>query len=103
MNASSLWTREELQARVDAYVAMWRADRASHAWVKAKFLADLLSGPLRARTKGAIGYRLANISAVMVDLGHPFLTGYVPAANVGPTNTKVIRDMLVEAGLGRAG
>lgn len=97
--AGLLWSEGEIRACVECYAEMWRADRTARQVNKADHVRALLQGPLRKRTKGAIEYRFANISAVMVEAGAPFLPGYVPAANVGPTNAKLIRAMLVEQGL----
>ncbi len=97
--ATSLWTVLELKSCVDAYALLWISEQRSEGLVKAQVIEGLLDGPLRARSKGAVEYRFANISAIMAAEGQPILTGYVPACNVGPTNSKLIRGMLNGVGL----
>lgn len=96
---TSKWTDDELRASVDAYVDMLRRLASGKAVVKSDEIRALQAGPLKARTKGSIEYRFANISSVLNDLGKEWLAGYVPAANVGPTNAKKIRGMLSERGI----
>lgn len=96
---SEKWTNDELIAAVDVYVSILEASNRGEAVVKSDKIGALLSGRLSARTKGSIEYRFANISAVLETAGKPWLEGYVPARNVGPTNEKKIRAMLMERGL----
>ena len=96
---NALWSKAELQAAVSAYARLWREQQSGKDPAKAEMLSGLLHGPLSARTKGSIEYRMANISAVMVAAGKPFAQGYVPAKNVGPKNFAVIEQMLRTEGL----
>ncbi len=96
---SEKWTNDELIAAVDVYVSMLEASNRGETVVKSDEIRTLLSGRLTGRTKGSVEYRFANISAVLETAGKPWLEGYVPARNVGPTNEKKIRAMLMERGL----
>lgn len=77
------WTDEELEATIIAYLDMRTADHDGRPYNKAEVNAALREGPLKTRTKGSVEYRMQNLSAVLNELGHEWLTGYKPAGNVG--------------------
>ena len=77
------WSEAELEASVDAYLAMLKSEIAGIPYVKSKINAELRKGPLSTRTKGSVEFRMQNISAVMQELGITWIKGYKPAANVG--------------------
>ncbi|RMF75948.1 MAG: HNH endonuclease [Acidobacteria bacterium] len=85
------WTEDEVAACVRAYVRMLQMERAGRPYVKAEVNAELRRGPLSARTKASVEYRMQNISAVLESLGLRRISGYVPARNVGPT----VRDQIL--------
>ncbi|SFS10112.1 hypothetical protein [Sphingomonas jatrophae] len=96
---AELWTDAELQACVEAYAKLLREQPNAASVPKKDMLDRLQTGPLKSRTKGSIEYRMANISAVMEEHGREWLRGYVPARNVGPTNSSKIAKMLKAEGL----
>lgn len=80
---NSDWTDEELSAAVAAYMTMLRCELAGMPYVKSKVNTALRAGPLSARTKGSIEFRMQNISATLYHLRLPHIAGYLPAKNVG--------------------
>lgn len=73
------WRDDELDAIIADYFAMLGADLAGKPYVKSRH-----SGALMAqigRTQGAIEFKHQNISAVLDELGLPWIPGYVPMRN----------------------
>jgi hypothetical protein len=79
------WTDKELTAAVEAYLEMLGLEENGTPFKKSEYNAQLRNGALANRTKASVEYRMQNISSVMKDAGHPWLSGYVPAENVGPS------------------
>jgi len=77
------WSEDEIEASVDAYLKMLQWETDGVKYVKSKINAELREGPLSARTKGSVEFRMQNISAVMQELGIKWIKGYKPATNVG--------------------
>jgi hypothetical protein len=73
------WTDAEVDLIVADYFAMLEADLAGQAYVKAHHNAVLRE--LIGRSRGSVEYKHQNISAVLLELGMPWLLGYKPAAN----------------------
>jgi len=74
------WSRVEVEATVASYFDMLASELRGAAYRKAEHrrrLLPLLSG----RTKGSVEYKLQNVSAVLLDLGFPYIDGYKPARN----------------------
>jgi hypothetical protein len=73
------WADTEIQLAVASYFTMLRAELAGHPYVKAD-----LNRQVRAatgRSHGAVEYKFANISAVLRDIGLPYVLGYQPRGN----------------------
>lgn len=81
--ADELWSDDELRAAIGAYRQMADEEQAGRPYSKSEIRDQLLSGPLKIRSKGSFEYRMANISAVLDEAGKPWLDGYKPARNVG--------------------
>src|SRR4051812_6689668 len=79
------WSDAELAAAVDAYNEMARRNAASLPYSKKEVYRDLAER--FGRTEKAFEYRMQNISAVLSELGRPWIPGLKPASNVG-TNVK---------------
>lgn len=90
------WTKDEVSASVDGYLEMLDAELNGRHYVKSKVNARLREGPLSARSKASVEYRMQNISAVLDELGLTRIKGYVPAKNVGTTVKKEILSVLKE-------
>lgn len=80
MASGADWSRTEVQATVSSYFEMLTRELRGEDYTKAEHrrrLHPLLEG----RTEGAIEYKYQNISAVLIDLGFPYVAGYKPARN----------------------
>lgn len=74
------WSREEVEATVADYMTMLSAELAGVPYNKAahrRRLGRLLDN----RSEQAIEFKHANVSAVLIDLGFPYIAGYKPRAN----------------------
>ena len=74
------WTSEEVAATVAAYLRMLTMELTGQAYNKSEHrraLHQLLPG----RSEGAIEFKHGNISAVMIELGYPYIRGYQPRKN----------------------
>lgn len=79
------WEDTELEAAVVAYLQMLEYERSGRQYSKAEVNLQLREHQLRGRSKGAVEYRMQNISAVLEELGDEWMRGYKPARNVGST------------------
>lgn len=74
------WTPEEVSATVAAYLRMLTLELTGQAYNKSEHrraLHQLLPG----RSEKAIEFKHGNVSAVMIELGYPFIRGYLPREN----------------------
>lgn len=74
------WSLEEVAATVADYFDMWRLELGSKSFNKAE-RNRALQAKLRNRSKGAIEFKHANISAVLIELSYPYIDGYKPRSN----------------------
>lgn len=93
------WTDEELRAAVDAYSWMLRQEIGGQPYEKSTVNHSLRDGALRNRSKGSVEYRMQNISAVLLELGLPWINGYKPSGHVGDRVTALITEYLEEFGI----
>jgi hypothetical protein len=80
-NRGDEWTPAEVRATVDDYLAMLSAEGAGRPYSKAEHRRALKPKLDPRRTQQAIEYKHANISAVMIGLGLPYIRGYKPYGN----------------------
>lgn len=78
--AGEHWRREEVELIVADYLTMLLAELAGQAYNKSTHRRQLLSR-LPGRSAGAVEFKHCNISAVMLELGCPYLQGYQPRHN----------------------
>ncbi len=74
------WTEQEVAATVAAYLRMLTMELTGQAYNKSEHrraLRQLLPG----RSEAAIEFKHGNISAVMIELGYPYIRGYQPRRN----------------------
>jgi hypothetical protein len=74
------WSHQEVEATVQDYFAMLDAELRWEPYSKSqhrRHLASLLS----ARSDGAIERKHQNISAILIELGFPYIQGYKPLRN----------------------
>lgn len=73
------WQSDELDAIVADYFAMLSADIAGRPYVKSKHSAALMAQI--GRTHRSVEFKHQNISAVLDELGLPWIPGYMPKRN----------------------
>jgi len=92
---SNGWSKEELQASVEAYVEMQRKERAGQSFIKKRYYENLAA--TFGRTEKAFEYRMQNISYVLSLMGRTWLAGLKPAKNVGANVAGDIEALLNQA------
>ena len=73
------WQDDELDAIIADYFAMLTADLAGQAYVKSRHSAALMAQI--GRTHRSVEFKHQNISAVLDELGLPWIPGYMPKRN----------------------
>jgi len=95
------WQAKEVALIVADYLAMLMRELAGQPYNKAEHRRRLRQ-QLPARSEGSIEFKHANISAVMLELGYPYIRGYQPRSNfqrsalVGEVQTQVTRLTLLD-------
>ena len=74
------WSSEEVAATVADYLAMLGHELRGERYNKSEHNRRL-QAQLRGRSAGAIEFKHANISAVLIELGFPYIDGYKPRGN----------------------
>jgi len=74
------WSREEVEATVADYIVMLTAEIRGESYSKTEHRRSL-KRLLRERTDAAIERKHGNISAVLIELGFPYISGYKPYGN----------------------
>lgn len=87
------WAREEVEATVAAYFAMLRAELSGTSYSKADHRRKLLP-LLQGRSEQSVEFKHANISAILIELGFPFILGYKPRSNYQGLLLEVVSDQL---------
>lgn len=80
VRAGKDWTAEEVGATVADYFEMFRLESERRPYAKSDHNRQLRES-LRSRSKGAIELKHQNISAILNELGLPFIPGYKPRDN----------------------
>lgn len=80
LDLPSDWSIAEVEATVADYFEMLSAELRGEPYSKAEHRRQLLSR-LQNRTEGAIERKHGNISAVLLELGFPYVQGYKPYRN----------------------
>jgi hypothetical protein len=73
------WPAAEIEPTVRAYFTMLRAELAGQPYVKAAANREVQAST--GRSRGAVEFKFANISAVLRDIGLPYVQGYQPRGN----------------------
>jgi hypothetical protein len=87
------WSREEVEAVVSDYLGMLGAELSGVPYSKTHHRSRLFDR-LQHRSKGSIEFKHANISAVLIDLGFPYIAGYKPRSNYQALLFDVVADRL---------
>jgi hypothetical protein len=74
------WSREEVEAIVADYLQMLTLELAGQSYSKTEHRKNLLQ-KLQNRSEPSIEFKHGNISAAMIDLGFPYISGYKPRSN----------------------
>ncbi|HRO61154.1 MAG TPA: DUF3883 domain-containing protein [Burkholderiaceae bacterium] len=90
---TSDWSRAEVEAIVDDYLHMLTQELSGQQYNKTAHR-KALSLRLNGRSDGSIEFKHANISAVLIDLGCPYIVGYKPRSNVQSLLYEVVEDRI---------
>jgi hypothetical protein len=90
------WSRAEVEAIVDDYLAMLASQLAGTAYNKAAHRRALLPR-LAGRSEQSVEFKHANISAALLDAGFPYIPGYKPRSNYQTLLAEVLADKLNHA------
>jgi len=94
------WSQEEVLATVRDYMAMLRAELNGEKYVKAHHRRELLK-VLDGRTEGAVERKHQNISAILLNHGHPYINGYKPLSAYQGLLEEVVLDELGDFSIDR--
>lgn len=87
------WTREEVEATVADYFHMLTLELAGQQYNKTGHRRSLIRS-LNDRSEGAVERKHQNISAILIELGCPYISGYKPLGNFQSLLYEVVADRL---------
>lgn len=87
------WAPEEVEATVADYFAMLEQELRGQEYSKAERRRRLLPF-LNDRSEQSIEFKHANISAILIELGFPYISGYKPRSNYQQLLRDVVEDRL---------
>lgn len=87
------WSRQEVEATVRDYLDMLASELRRESFNKAAHN-EALRARLHDRTRGAVERKHQNISAVLIELGFPYINGYKPLGNIQSMLRDVVREHL---------
>ena len=96
MTSEDQWSTDELEASVEAYAEMYRADQEGRKVNKAQIYRDLEKR--FGRRNKAFERRMMNISHVVRSLGGEPVKGLLPASNIGANTQPMIESLVRESG-----
>jgi len=76
------WNRKEIDAAVEAYFWMLGEQVAGRSFSKADMVRGLQFGALSQRNLSSITRKFSNISAILAEVGAPWVRGYKPLSHV---------------------
>lgn len=89
------WSRLEVEATVSDYFHMLVQELAGQSYNKAAHRSALLQ-MLDNRSAGAVEFKHQNISAILVELGCPYISGYKPRSNYQALLREVVEQHLAK-------
>jgi hypothetical protein len=92
------WSREEVEATVADYLHMLTMHLAGQHYNKTNHRRQLIR-LLNNRSEGAVEFKHQNISAVLIELGCPYIPGYKPRGNYQELLYDVVSDRLKDNSL----
>lgn len=87
------WSREEVETTVADYLHMLTMELAGQQYNKTDHRRKLVK-LLKNRSEGAVERKHSNISAVLIELGCPYIAGYKPLGNYQSLLYDVVADRL---------
>src|SRR4051812_35368104 len=90
------WSRIEVEAAVSAYLEMLELELCGQQFNKAE-RRRALGLVLNNRSEGSIERKHQNISAILIELGFPYVRGYKPLSNYQRLLHDVVTDRLPKA------
>jgi hypothetical protein len=87
------WSREEVEATVSDYLSMLSAELSGVPYSKTGHRRQL-QPLLNDRSEQSIEFKHANISAVLIELGFPYISGYKPRSNYQQLLYDIVADRL---------
>lgn len=93
---SEAWSREEVEAAVADYFVMLGMELRGQPYNKAEHNRQLQQ-LLRNRPRGSIERKHQNISAILIELGYPYIDGYKPLVNYQQLLRSVVEQRLSAA------
>lgn len=87
------WSRQEVEAIVSVYFRMLAQELRGETFSKTVARKEL-EPFLNNRSEGSIGRKHSNISAVLIELGFPYISGYKPLSNYQRLLYEVVRQRL---------
>jgi hypothetical protein len=89
------WSRIEVEATVSDYLHMLLLELSGQTYSKTSHRRALVT-KLDNRTDGAIEFKHQNISAILIDLGYPYITGYKPRGNCQELLRDIVEDRIAQ-------
>lgn len=93
---SDHWSHEEVEATVSDYFEMLAMELRGEPFNKAEHNRNL-QNLLNDRSEGAVEKKHQNISAVLIELGYPYIDGYKPLGNYQELLYRVVEERLLGA------
>lgn len=99
LNADSImtesWSREEVEATVVDYFRMLSMELAGQQYNKSQHRRRLLAS-LDGRSEAAVERKHQNVSAILIELGCPFILGYRPLGNYQTLLFQVVESRVID-------
>lgn len=93
------WTETEVKALLVEYINLLRNELQGVTLSKTAANARVVKQT--GRKKAAVEFKFANVSAVLKDLGFPYVEGYKPRSNYQASMKPLVRDAASAAGIKR--
>ncbi|QJR10491.1 hypothetical protein DSM104443_01555 [Usitatibacter rugosus] len=87
------WSQQEVEAIVADYFEMLGTELSGLPYSKTEHRRKLVER-LRNRSEGSVEFKHANISAILIELGFPYIVGYKPRGNYQTLLAEVVADKL---------
>ena len=94
------WSEEEIGVAVAAYVGLLELEQRGDDFSPTAVHRRLAAGPLSGRSEGSVARRMSNISSVLSENAHDYVSRYKPTLNhVGTRVAGMILDALAKQGV----